>query len=83
MEKIIKFYKEQYLKEDFNENIKGYSIDEKIMHLNTFINIDYIMALTKFISYSKWMFIKNETQIPFIISDNPVCRIHRYYKDEL
>lgn len=83
MEKIIRFYKEQYLKGNFNENIKGYNIDEKIMHLKTLINSDYIMALTNFISDSKWMFIKNETQIPFIISDNPVCRIPRYYKNEL
>lgn len=37
MEKIIRFYKEQYLKGNFNENIKGYNIDEKIMHLKTLI----------------------------------------------
>jgi len=83
MESIMRFYKEQYLGEEFNENSKGYKIDNKVMHLKTLSNSEYTMALTNFISNSNWMFIKNETQIPFIISDNPVCRIPRYYKSEI
>ncbi|MGG5461840.1 DUF4238 domain-containing protein [Clostridium sp. B9] len=83
MTKIMKFYKEEFLGEKFDTNNKGYKIDEKIMHLNSLLDSNYIGALTNFISNSHWMFIKNETQTPFITSDNPVCRIPKYYVDEI
>lgn len=80
--KIIPFIQRYYeviledKKKNEFENIK-INVNKKNLHLDTLIDVEYIEELTDFIFNSCWIFFHNKTTIPFIISDNPVCRIPR------
>ncbi len=54
-----------------------YKINSKTFHLSILCDIDYIVEMSKFIADSCWIFYNNKTSIPYITSDNPVCRVPR------
>lgn len=81
IEKILNLYNEACLYNPDMEPISGYTINKKEIHLNYLLNEDLVNSISLFLSNSYWVFLRNETNIPFIISDNPVCRIPRYYTE--
>lgn len=83
VDNVLNAYKEYSKKhkgQEFNFTIseEQYKKNSKLIHLQTLVDNEFISKLTSYIADSTWMFIYNETNIPFIISDNPVCRAPRY-----
>ena len=72
---FYKMYKEKYLNEELRYKEMVIQVNSKKKHLNILVDDDIIAMITGFISNSYWTFIYNDTSNPFIISDNPVCRI--------
>lgn len=50
-------------------------VDEKIGHLDVLIDVKYISFIAEVIYSSNWIFFYNDTNIPFLTSDNPAIRI--------
>lgn len=59
-----------------NEDI-SFTINEKSLHLEALLDENLVYALTNFLYDSYWILTYNNTKIPFITSDNPICRIPR------
>ena len=59
---------------------KPYQIDDTINHLKVLFNEEFINAYSSFLLDSSWTFMANNTEIPFITSDSPICRIPRFYE---
>lgn len=59
-----------------------FTVNEKLIHLRMLIDEDFIFALTNVLYNSYWVILYNNTNIPFITSDNPICRIPRISSNE-
>lgn len=73
--RFYKLYKKNYLNDECNLNPGDLVVNEKKFHLNTLTNDELINKLIYFLSNSYWTFLHNNTNLPFITSDNPLCRI--------
>lgn len=53
-------------------------VDEQKIHLNLLADDENLNSYADFFVDSNWCFLRNVTNIPFIISDNPVCKVPIY-----
>lgn len=72
---FYKLFRKNYFDEDINLNAGDILINGKTIHLERLFDDELIDEMSLFILDSYWTFIYNDTSVPFIISDNPVCRI--------
>lgn len=79
---IVKDYELKSKAKDIDINDVKLMINEKNLHLESLVDEEFIELLSNFIYNSLWCFIHNQTQTPFIISDNPVCRVPRVIDKE-
>lgn len=72
---FYKLFRKNYFGEDINLSAGDILINGKTIHLERLFDDELIDEMSLFILDSYWTFIYNDTLVPFIISDNPVCRI--------
>ncbi|MDY6228037.1 MAG: DUF4238 domain-containing protein [Clostridium sp.] len=68
-------YSKMYLNQEDTVDINKIEINYKNIHLKTLFDNNIINLMIDFIVNSYWTFGYNATKVPFITSDNPVCRI--------
>lgn len=80
---FYKLYKKNYFNEEIALNVGDIKINSKTKQLKSLSDDELIDEFIYFISNSYWTFMYNDTSTPFIISDNPVCRIPIIYEGVL
>ena len=75
--KFLNAYLKQFPNGKIQKDLK-LIVDEQKIHLNLLADDENLNSYADFFADSNWCFLRNITNIPFIISDNPVCKVPIY-----